>query len=388
MIPRWTVTRHSSIEEIDAAAWNACAGTENPFLRHEFFTVLEQSGTACPDTGWQPSHFALFDQDQQRLLAVAPLFLKVHSEGEFVFDYNWAAAYQRAGGSYYPKLQGCVPYTPVPGSRWLTAPDLDPKTAHSAFEWLRQAEVSLAESLRVSSLHVTFCTGAEYDTVTRDPAWLGRLGLQFHFENPGYRDFSDFLSTLSARKRKAILKERREAQAAVEIEVRTGSEIEQRHVDVLYSCYLDTTSRKWGRAALTRQFFHGLRAHMAERVVLMLARRNGKYMAAALNLRGDTVLFGRNWGCLEDVPYLHFELCYYQAIQYAIDHKLTRVEAGAQGFHKVARGYLPRLTYSLHWIRDLGFRRVLRDWLQEERSDIEGQRALIEQEHSPYKRHE
>jgi uncharacterized protein len=384
MLP-WTVKRIHSVDQIAAEAWNACADPENPFLRHEFFQVLEESGTACPETGWEPSHLLVLAENGETL-GVAPLFLKTHSEGEFVFDYSWAAAYQRVGGAYYPKLQSCVPYTPVPGARWLVGRHLERSVSRNVVDWLRQAELKLAESLRVSSLHVTFCSAAEYADAQAQNLWLPRLGVQFHFENPGYADFQDFLSTLSARKRKAVLKERREAlSSGVEIEIRSGADLSEEHMETLYRCYRDTCSRKWGRAALTRQFFYGLRERMADSVVLMLARKNGRHIAAALNLQGRGVLYGRNWGCLEDVPYLHFELCYYQAIQYAIDHKLRRVEAGAQGFHKVARGYLPRLTYSLHWIAEPAFRQLLSQVLSEERAEIEAQREAIELEHSPYK---
>lgn len=385
MLP-WTVKRIHSVDQIAAEAWNACVDPENPFLRHEFFRVLEESGTACPETGWEPSHL-LVQAENGDTLGVAPLFVKTHSEGEFVFDYGWAAAYQRVGGAYYPKLQSCVPYTPVPGPRWLVQRSLDRASAQNVVDWLRQAELKLAESLGVSSLHVTFCTAAEYGYAQLRGEWLPRLGVQFHFENPGYADFNDFVATLSARKRKAVLKERREAlSSGVRIEIRSGSDLREEHMETLYRCYRDTCSRKWGRAALTREFFYGLRERMAESVVLMLAQREGRYIAAALNLQGRGVLYGRNWGCLEDVPYLHFELCYYQAIQYAIDHKLRRVEAGAQGFHKVARGYLPRLTYSLHWIAEPAFRQLLAQVLAEERAEIEAQREAIALEHSPYKK--
>ena len=342
---------------------------------------MEDSGTACPESGWQPCHL-LFRRDGQ-LRGLAPLFLKVHSEGEFVFDYGWASAYERAGGSYYPKFQSAVPYTPVPGPRYLVHPD-DPNPLQVR-QYLRQGQLSLAEGTRVSSLHVTFCNAEEYEEGHK-VGWLQRLGVQFHFPNRGYRDFSDFTAQLSARKRKAVLKERREGQKDLKIEALNGSDLKEEHMDFLFRCYVDTCSRKWGRAALTREFFQLLGQRMPQQVVLMLASKAGRYVAAALNLKGSTSLFGRNWGALEEIPYLHFELCYYQAIQYAIDHGLERVEAGAQGFHKVARGYLPVLTYSLHWIADPGFRAVLERVLQQERAEITAQRDLLEEEHSPYRK--
>ena len=376
------IQRIDSIHQVSLQDWNACVGSEHPFLSHEFFSCLEDSGTACPRTGWQPCHLLLRRED--RLLGIAPLFIKVHSEGEFVFDYSWAAAYERMGGAYYPKLQSAVPYTPVPGPRYLIHPDeTDPVQAR---QWLRQAQLSLAESLRVSSLHITFCNQQEYGEGSQ-ASWLPRLGIQFHFDNPGYANFEEFLAQLSARKRKAVLKERRCArESGLHLEAVSGAEIREEHVDVLYQCYQDTCSRKWGRAALTREFFVLLAERMADRVVLMLASREGRYLAAALNIRGSQSLFGRNWGALEEVPYLHFELCYYQAIDYAIQHRLQRVEAGAQGFHKVARGYLPRLTYSLHWIAQRSFRGLLSQVLEQERAEMIHQRQALEEEHSPYRK--
>jgi predicted N-acyltransferase len=374
------VKRLDSIHDLSAEHWNACVGRDNPFLLHQFFTVLEDSGTACPETGWQPCHLVLVEEGQAQ--GLCPLFLKVHSEGEFVFDYSWASAYQRLGGSYYPKLQCSVPYTPVPGPRYCVRPDHpDPGRIKRL---LRVAQENLAHSLELSSLHVTFCEKSEFDAFERP--WLARLGVQFHFPNRGYTSFDHFVQQLSARKRKAILKERREAgQLGLQLEIRQGSTLGPEHAEVLYRCYLDTCSRKWGRAALTPAFFQLLLERMPERVVLMLARRGSQYLAAALNLLGSQALYGRNWGCLEELPFLHFELCYYQAIDYAIEHGLERVEAGAQGFHKVARGYLPVLTYSQHLIRQPSFRELLSQVLEQEREQMLSEAKLIEMEHSPYK---
>lgn len=371
--------RLHSIHDVSAEEWNRCTGTDNPFLRHEFFAVLEDSNTAVEATGWEPAHLLLFDGEQ--LLGLTPTFIKTHSEGEFVFDYSWASAYQRLGGAWYPKLQCAVPYSPIPGARWPVAAHLEAGQAQEVVAWLQRAQMSLAESLRSSSVHATFCSEAEYQRSD----WLKRVGVQFHFDNPGYADFADFTRALNARKRKAVLKERAGAQQGLTLEALSGDQLRPEHMDVLYRCYRDTSGRKWGRAALTRPFFHLLRERMADQVVLMLARRDDQYIAAALNLKGKDTLYGRNWGCLEDVPFLHFELCYYMAIDYAIQHGLKRVEAGAQGFHKVARGYLPQLTYSLHWIAHPGFRALVAEALDEERAEIESQLELIRDEHSPFK---
>jgi predicted N-acyltransferase len=382
---RLTLRHIESIHEVAPEAWNACSGENNPFLLHQFFSVLEDSGTACPESGWKPCHLLLSAQPGEQLVAVAPMFLKFHSEGEFVFDYSWADAFERAGGRYYPKLQGAVPYTPVTGPRYLIRSDQpEPEQLR---QLLAQAQLDLCRDLGFSSVHLTFCSRHEYEQGQLDPRWLGRLGIQFHFENPGYSDFGDFLARLSARKRKAIRKERQAAQASGLIcEALQGPAIEPEHVDHLFRCYRDTTGRKWGRAALTRRFFELLVERMGERVVLMVARRERQLVAAALNLRGHEALYGRNWGCLEEVPFLHFELCYYQAIEFAIAHRLARVEAGAQGFHKVARGYLPRLTYSLHRIEQPEFRALLQRVLDEERQEVLAQLQQFGEEHSPYRR--
>lgn len=378
----WTLRRIETIHQVSQHEWNGCVGPDDPFLTHEFFECLEDSGTACPRTGWQPCHLLL--SQGSKLVALAPLFVKVHSEGEFIFDYAWAAAYERAGGAYYPKLHSSVPYIPVTGPRYLMSADCpDPELARKL---LRQGQLALARSLRVSSLHVTHCNQSDFESAPLEDGWMPRLSLQFHFDNPGYRDFSDFLSRLSARKRKAILKERAKvAESGLHLETLTGEQLRPEHADALFQCYRETSSRKWGRAALTPEFFHLLFEKMADRVVLMLASRSSAYVAAALNVRGANTLYGRNWGCLEEVEFLHFELCYYRAIDFAIQHGLKRVEAGAQGFHKMARGYLPRFTYSLHSIANPGFAEVIDDFLVRERAEVSQERELLERECSPYK---
>ncbi len=367
---------HQGVGSLTASEWNACAGPDNPFVSHEFFRALEESGTACARTGWLPQHLSLGEPAQ----AILPLYVKAHSEGEFIFDYGWADAYERAGGRYYPKLQVAVPYSPVPGPRLLIRPDLPRGPFEKVF---RVALQELTGRMRASSAHITFCTGEEQASFSEP--WLPRLGLQYHWSNPGYTSFDDFLGALVNRKRKAIKKERAEAQAhGLTFEALSGDDLKPHHWDAFFRFYQDTSGRKWGRAALTRGFFTLLHELLRDRVVLMMAFQDGAPVAGALNLRGTEALFGRNWGCLDYFPSLHFELCYYQAIDYALAHGLKRVEAGAQGRHKIARGYLPVYTYSTHYIQDPGFRDVLRRHLAEEREGMEQERlALLEG--SPFK---
>ena len=366
------VVIEESFRSIDPASWNALMGPQNPFTSHAFLLALEESKTAVPETGWRGHHILVHEAD--RLVAAAPTYLKTHSVGEFVFDYHWASAYHRAGGRYYPKLQTAVPYTPVPGPR-LAGPQ-----SGRILDFL----VETVNGRRLSTAHITFCPESEYRTWAGD-TWLGRTGIQFHWHNRGYSTFEDFLSALSARKRKAVKKERAEAQAEVEIEALSGTDLREAHWDAFFRFYMDTTSRKWGEPALTREFFSLLGERMPEQVVLFLAKRGGRYLAGALNLQGPDTLFGRNWGCTEYVPCLHFELCYYQAIEWAIARKFAKVEAGAQGMHKIARGYEPTPTYSLHYIRDPAFRAVLREHLAEEREAIREDHEEIER-HTPFRK--
>lgn len=380
----WTTRKIDSISQVAVVDWNGCVGPNDPFLRHEYFSALEDSGSACPASGWQPSHLLVYDE--HGLAGFSPLFLKFHSEGEFIFDYAWAAAYERAGRAYYPKLQSCVPYTPVAGPRYCLRAGLEqPQRVRGL---LRQAQLSLASSLGVSSLHLTHCDSTEYAEGS-ESGWMQRLSLQFHFQNPGYQDFEEFLSRLTARKRKAILKERRSvSRSGLVVEILRGDQIEGSHLEVLYRCYLDTSQRKWGRAALTREFFWLLRERMPEALVLMLARPEAEprgWVAAAINYQGRDVLFGRNWGALSEVEFLHFEVCYYRAIDYAIERGLTRVEAGVQGIHKLARGYLPSFTYSLHEVFDLQFRRAVAAYLAQERQEILAEQELLLRDYSPFK---
>jgi len=366
------LTLHPSIHEIAGAAWDACAGTaENPFISHAFLSALEDSRSVGPRTGWQPRHAALRDGAGD-LLAVVPMYVKSHSYGEYVFDHAWAHAFERAGGRYYPKLQVAVPFSPVPGPRLLVRAGSGVDAAA-----LAAALVAACREDGLSSVHVTFCAEAEWRALGA-AGWLQRQGVQFHWHNAGYRSFEDFLAALASRKRKTIRRERREALGAgLTFATLAGSEIAERHWDAFYRFYLATIERKWGGAYLTRRFFSLLAERLGDKVVLMLALHQGRPVAGALNLRGASALYGRNWGVLGDWPFLHFELCYYQAIDFAIAHGLARVEAGAQGEHKLARGYLPAPTYSAHWIAHPGLRRAIGDFLEAERLAVAAEaRAL------------
>ena len=361
----------SAIDEVDAAAWDACAASSNPFVSHAFLAALEVSGSAGADAGWAPRHLAVEDAEG-RLVAGVPMYAKSHSYGEYVFDHGWAAAFERAGGRYYPKLQVAVPFTPVTGPRLLVGGER-PERRRAVIGAL----VEVARAAGVSSLHVTFPERVEWDAL-RAAGFLPRTGHQFYWHNRGYGAFDDFLADLASRKRKAIRRERREAVAAgIVIEVLSGAAIEPRHWDAFYRCYIATSEHKWGYPYLTRAFFTELGARLGDAVVLILASRAGRYVAGALNLRGGDVLYGRNWGCVEHHPFLHFELCYYRAIDYAIAHGLTRVEAGAQGEHKIARGYVPEHTFSAHWIAHEGLRAAVADYLDHERREIDAEVALL-----------
>jgi len=355
-----------AIDEVSAEAWDACAGLDNPFVSHAFLSALEQSGSAVPETGWQPRHLVVPDRDGA-LLGAAPLYLKSHSYGEYVFDWGWADAYERAGGSYYPKLQACVPFTPVTGPRLLVRPGAEAEAVSAA---LVAAMAEVARRYQVSSLHVTFCEHGEWRRLG-DAGFLQRTGRQFHWENRGYDSFDAFLGSLASRKRKMIRKERRKvAESGITLRALRGEAIEPRHWDAFHRFYLATADRKWGSPYLTREFFHQLGETLAERVVLVVAEDRGELTAAALNLLGEDALYGRNWGALGDYRFLHFEACYYQAIDFAIEHGLARVEAGAQGEHKIQRGYMPVETYSAHWIADPGLRDAVESYLAQERREI------------------
>ena len=386
------------IAEIPREAWDRCANpgwcepgsagesasrpAYNPFVSWDFLEALEASGTVSAKTGWAPRHAVL--EECGNITAAIPCYAKSHSQGEYVFDWGWADAFERAGGRYYPKLQVSVPFTPVTGPRLLTAPG--PKAA----ERKRMLAAGLAELTRrmgASSAHITFLP-------EEDAALLGELGYlrrtdqQFHFTDEGYGDFEGFLSALASRKRKAVKKERREALSGdVEIVWLTGSDVTEDAWDAFFAFYMDTGSRKWGRPYLNRRFFSLLSERMADRVLLIMAKRNGRFIAGALNLIGSEALYGRYWGAVEDLPYLHFEVCYYQAIDFALKHGLKRVEAGAQGAHKLARGYLPATTHSAHFIADPSFRRAVADYLENERREVAYQGAVLT-ERAPFRQAE
>ena len=361
-----TVRVHAAIAEIPSAAWDACAGDVNPTVSHAFLNAMEESGSTTTRTGWTPQHLSLAGPDGE-IAGVVPLYAKTHSYGEYIFDYGWADAYERAGGRYYPKLLSAVPFTPVPGPRLLLRPDAPAEARNH----LLAGMVEFTKRRRISSLHVNFPEPTEAAALT-EAGFLQRLSQQFHWTNEGYRDFDDFLAALNSRKRKAVKKERREALGrGLEIEVLTGSDLKSRHWDAFFEFYLATSDRKWGSAYLNRRFFGMIGDRMPEKVVLVMARRGANYVAGAFNLLGKDTIYGRNWGSYGDYKFLHFECCYYQAIEFAISHGLKRVEAGAQGPHKIQRGYLPVPTYSAHWIPDPGFRRAVAQFLLRERQMIE-----------------
>jgi predicted N-acyltransferase len=375
-----TVKVLSGIGEVAPDQWDACAGSDNPFVCHAFLKALEDSGSVGRKTGWLPQHLALEDKDG-RLLGAVPTYLKSHSYGEYVFDHGWANAYERAGGDYYPKLQIAVPFTPVTGPRLLVRPDAPEAIANILIAALDR----LAERHEVSSVHVTFPTEQEWQRLG-DAGWLQRIGQQYHWENRGYTSFDDFLAALNARKRKAIRKERREvAETSVRIHTLTGADLKPKHWDAFYRFYIDTSDRKWGSPYLNRKFFRQLGATMADRVVLVMAEEDGDWVAGALNLLGSDTLYGRNWGSSVNYKHLHFEACYYRAIDFAIAHGLKRVEAGAQGQHKIQRGYLPTPTYSAHLIRDPALRRAVARFLEQEREAVSLEIEELMEE-GPYRR--
>jgi predicted N-acyltransferase len=373
------------IAEIGREAWDACATNPayagNPFLRYDFLHALEAADCATERTGWGPQHLAVEDA-AGAVAAVMPLYVKTHSQGEYVFDHAWAEAYERAGGRYYPKLLSAAPFTPATGPRMLVRPDVDPQ---EGWQFLTGGALTLCQRYGASGLHVNFPTEPEW-------TWLGqqgfglREGQQYHWLNAGYATFEDFLGALSSGRRKTIRRERRDALAEVEVVQLTGAAITEAHWDVFFRFYIDTGSRKWGRPYLTRAFFSLLSETLGERVLLILARRHGRWIAGALNLIGDDCLYGRHWGCVEEVPFLHFELCYYQAIDWAIAHGVPRVEAGAQGQHKIARGYLPKPVYSAHHIADPALRAPVEDFLRRERAGVEADIEWLTEEYSPFKK--
>jgi len=372
---------HDSLAAIGRETWDACAApTGDPFVSYDFLHACEASGSAAARQGWGPRHLTLRDETDA-VLGVMPLYLKGHSQGEYVFDHSWADAYERAGGRYYPKLLGAVPFTPATGPRFLAAPGTDPATVRAA---LIQGALGLTEQTGVSSLHVNFPTEPDWSAMT-EAGLLPRIDMQFIWRNEGYRTFDDFLAALSSNRRKTIRRERRDARAGLDIRVLTGAQITEDHWDAFFAFYMDTGSRKWGRPYLTRAFFSMVGQTMADRIALVMALRDGTPIAGALNFIGRDALYGRQWGALEEVPFLHFELCYYTAIEFAIERGLSRVEAGAQGEHKIARGYLPSPVYSAHWIADPALRKPVADYLVRERAGVLDGIEEMTAELSPYR---
>ncbi len=375
----------SDIGQIASDAWDACANpdpaTFNPFVAHAFLKALEESRAVGGTSGWRPAHLTLRDAAGD-LAGAAPAYIKHHSLGEYVFDHAWAEAYARAGGSYYPKLQIAAPFTPVPGPRIFSRPG--PDAARNRLT-LAAGAIELCERLGLSSAHATFLDKSAQAELA-PLGFLPRTGQQFHWTNQGYATFDDFLASFASRKRKAVKKERAEALAdGICIEQLSGRDISEAHWDAFFAFYMDTGSRKWGRPYLNRTFFSLLGAAMPDRCLLMMANRGGRPVAGALHVIGGDCLYGRYWGAIEHHPYLHFEVCYYQAIEYAIAHKLARVEAGAQGEHKLARGYMPVETYSAHWIADEGLRRAVERYLMHERAAVHEENIALA-EMGPYRR--
>ena len=381
-----------SIAAVDAAAWDACANPPNlsedaaegerfnPFVAHAFLHALEASGSTGGRSGWTPAH-VIVEDSTGRIVAAAPSYLKSHSQGEYVFDHAWADAYERAGGRYYPKLQVTAPFTPATGRRLLVAADAPGDARDALIEALREVR----RQTKASSIHVTFPTAEDAARLER-VGFLVRHGEQFHFLCDGFSTFDDFLAALASRKRKSIKRERRDALGDdVTVEWVTGSSIGPKHWDAFFKFYMDTGSRKWGRPYLTRPFFSLVGASMAERILLVMAKRSGRYIAGAINFIGDDALYGRNWGAIEDRPFLHFEVCYYQAIEFALARGLKRVEAGAQGEHKLARGYRPVVTYSAHEFADARLAKAVAEYLRHERAAVARTIAHYE-DHAPFRR--
>lgn len=369
-----------AISELDPAAWDALAGDKgdrplDPFTTHRFLHALEDSGSVGPGTGWEAKHLVI--RQDGALLAAMPLYAKSHSQGEYIFDHAFADAWQRAGGNYYPKLQAAVPFTPATGPRLLGPPELRPL--------LLRALREITQSNGLSSAHITFCTEAEAE-IGKAEGFLHRVTQQFHWEDNGYADFDGFLAALSSRKRKTIKRERRQAQEfGGTITFLTGDAIQPAHWDAFWSFYQDTGNRKWGTPYLTRAFFDRVQETMRDDTLLIFAERDGQPIAGALNFIGRDTLFGRYWGCVEDHPCLHFELCYYQAIDWALAHGLTRVEAGAQGEHKLARGYMPTPVHALYWFSNPRFTEAVEDYLQRESQAVDDEMQFLGR-FAPFKR--
>ena len=380
----FTLDLAPSIAEIPATDWDRVAGSANPFVSHAFLRALEDGGATGGDSGWDPMHLLLRDGDG-RLAAAMPHYLKHHSYGEYIFDHSWANAFMRAGGEYYPKMLSAVPFTPATGPRFLVG-DVDSARAGHLRAALTNGMTQYLERFGLSSAHINFLPEHDISALS-DAGWMVRSSIQFHWQNDGYADFDAFLAALSSRKRKNIRKERRMvADAGVRVLRLTGDDITATHIDHFYRFYMSTIDRKWGGAYLTEEVFHQLHASMADRMLLVMAEYGGRIIGGALNFIGEDTLFGRNWGADLDIPCLHFEACYYQAIEFAIERGLKTVEAGAQGFHKVQRGYLPVTTHSAHWIAHDGFRAAVARFLDAERRGIDEEINAIEMQATPFRK--
>ncbi|WP_313616124.1 GNAT family N-acetyltransferase [Agrobacterium sp.] len=391
MSEEYAIRIEQSFRDIAPDDWNRLSGASkalrtepyNPFISHAFLSAMEESGSATAKTGWL-GHHMLLERGDGTLVGAVPAYLKNHSKGEYVFDHGWADAFERAGGHYYPKLQVSVPFTPATGPRLLTAGDVDAAPFRQVLaSGLRQ----VTEKIGVSSTHVTFAPDGDMQALT-DESFLHRTDQQFHFINNGFRDHADFLDALSSRKRKDLRKERKAAlENGISIDWLTGSDLTEEIWDQFFTFYMDTGSRKWGRPYLTRAFYSLIGERMADDILLVMAKRDGRYVAGAINFIGGDALYGRHWGCIEDHPYLHFEVCYHQAIDFALSRGLQRVEAGAQGEHKLARGYTPVTTHSAHFIAHAGLRNAISAYLEREREEVEQISDYLD-DHSPFRKGE
>ncbi|ANL65643.1 N-acetyltransferase family protein [Rhizobium phaseoli] len=379
----FTAISPESWSRLSGASKSAPAIAYNPFISHAFLSSLEESGSATAETGWL-GHHLLLETDRGELIGALPGYLKNHSQGEYVFDHGWADAFERAGGRYYPKLQCSIPFTPATGPRLLVAEGLQRLPIQSA---IAESLKEVVRRLGVSSAHVTFVPDEEIGVFEME-GYLHRTDQQFHFINDGYANHEEFLETLASRKRKALRKERRAAlENGISIDWLTGKDLTERIWDQFFKFYMDTGGRKWGRPYLTRKFYSLIGERMADDILLVMAKRDGRYVAGAINFIGGDTLYGRHWGCIEDHPFLHFEVCYHQAIDFALSKGLKGVEAGAQGEHKLARGYLPVTTHSAHYVAHAGLRRAIGDYLARERADVEQMGELLA-EHSPFRKGE
>ena len=371
-----------SINDINSLLWNKCVGLDHPFTRHEFLSALENSESANSKTGWKAFHY-IEKNEKNEIIAICPLYIKNHSFGEYIFDHSWADAYHRHGLNYYPKLQSAIPFTPVTWERILVHKKIKNKS-EKKLEIIKKI-IEKSKELNVSSLHFNFLNNPEKFKKQNEEILI-RQGIQFHWKNNDYKDFDDFLKSLSSRKRKLIKKERKCIEKNnLNVRKFTGKEIQKEHWEFFYKCYLNTTGRKWGSTYLKKDFFFKLGESFSEKILLIIAFKEETMIASAINFISSTHLYGRLWGSLNNIPYLHFELCYYQAIDYAIENKIKIVEAGAQGEHKLQRGYVPEVTWSMHWIKDQQFSKAIEDFLNNEKKLVENQKKNLEK-FTPFKK--